>query len=337
MSEGSWSALADDPTLFLALRFCSASWLAQALPGLREHALDEGEIDRGLAAIDERLAGGPLPDEALPGRVALATFVAGTLAAEIREGAVLERRAEQLLRIRRLGIALPWAARALGLPPPDASYAQIGFESLTMGADAGRIDEAQWHAKVEEVVIDAYLASDDPRVQSGKSGDEKAWRWARELVLDALEADGSILDVGCANGYLMESLHRWAAERGRVVEPYGLEISARMAALARRRLPHWDDRIFVGNAIDWTPPRRFDVVHTGLDYVLPHRRRKLVRRLLDRAVAPGGALVLRPERADADSPTPADELRALGFEVSGTAEATHPRTGDRRVTAWIRR
>ena len=60
----------------------------------------------------------------------------------------------------------------------------------------------------------------------------------------------------------MESMAAWAG-----VEPYGLEISPELAELARRRLPQWADRIWVGNAPTWTPPRRFDVVRTGLDYV----------------------------------------------------------------------
>ena len=90
----------------------------------------------------------------------------------------------------------------------------------------------------------------------------------------------------------MESLAAWAAEDGRVVEPYGVEISARLADLARARLPHWADRIWTGNAMTWVPPRRFDVVRTGLDYVPPRRRAEFVERLLDEVVAPGGRLVV---------------------------------------------
>jgi hypothetical protein len=331
-----WAAVERAPSTFLVLRYCSAAWLERALPALRRHAVDEGELDRALAAIDARLEGGPAPDEVLPDRIALAAFVAGELAAAILSGAATQQRDEQLLRIRRLRIALPWAARALGLPAPDGRFGHVGIESLTMGADAGRIEESEWHEKVEEVLIDAYLGHDDPRAQSGKSGDEAEWRWSRELVLDAFAGDGTVLDVGCANGYLMESLHRWAAERNRVVEPYGLEISARMAALARRRLPHWAERIFVGNALDWKAPRRFDVVHTGLDYVLPNRRRRLVQHLLADVAAPGGSVVIRAERAVDGVSTPADQLRALGFDPT-PIEAVHPSTGERRVTAWVRR
>jgi hypothetical protein len=36
--------------------------------------------------------------------------------------------------------------------------------------------------------------------------------------------------------------------------------------MARHRLPHWADRIAVGNALDWIPGRSFDFVRTGLEY-----------------------------------------------------------------------
>ena len=58
-------------------------------------------------------------------------------------------------------------------------------------------------------------------------------------------ADGTFLDVGCANGYLMECIVRWTRHR---VEPYGLELAGTVAELARQQRPHWAQRIFVGNA-----------------------------------------------------------------------------------------
>ena len=196
---------------------------------------------------------------------------------------------------------------------------------------SGEISEDEWYVRVEAVIADAYLASDDPRAQSGKSGDEVDWRWSRELVLDACPHSGAVLDAGCANGYLMESLERWGRERGMSIEPYGLDISERLAALARARVSHWADRIAIGNVMTWSPPRRFDVVHTGLDYVPPARRRELVERILGAFLVPGGRLVLRAERLT----DPADELRALGFTPGGTTEAVHPRSGEVRRTAWL--
>ena len=158
--------------------------------------------------------------------------------------------------------------------------------------EQGRITEAEWYARGDAVCTPAYLAGDNPRSQSGHSGDEAHWRHARSIICEALHSDGTFLDVGSASGYLMESVVRWAGEAGLAIEPYGLDISPELADLARRRLPHWADRIYVGNVIDWIPPFRFDFVHIGLEYVPPSRQSDLVSRLLKIALRPDGRLIV---------------------------------------------
>jgi SAM-dependent methyltransferase len=155
---------------------------------------------------------------------------------------------------------------------------------------------------------------------------QKENRW-RETA--ARHRGGSFLDVGCANGYLLESLVAWSPHR---LEPYGLEIAPELAALARSRLPQWAERIFVGNALDWQPPQRFTFVRTNLEYVPPRRRCELVARLLgyaDRVVV-GVYNEQRHER-------PTEELlRAYGFEVAGRHDAPHPtKSGIDYRVVWI--
>lgn len=164
-----------------------------------------------------------------------------------------------------------------------------------------------------------YLAGANPRQQSGFGRDEQDWEHFRRPVVGPIDKDGSFLDIGCANGLLMESVAAWAGEAGRGVEPFGLEISEKLAELCRRRLPQWRDRIFVGNALVWQPPTRFDFVRTELVYVPPSRRREYAERLLRRFVAPGGRLIIcsygsaRPEGARAEPLV--DELNAWGHHV----------------------
>jgi 2-polyprenyl-3-methyl-5-hydroxy-6-metoxy-1,4-benzoquinol methylase len=148
--------------------------------------------------------------------------------------------------------------------------------------------------------------------------------------------DGTdVLDIGCANGLLMESLVAWAAEEGRTLSPYGVEISARLADLARTRLPHWADRIWTGNAMTWTPPRRFDVVRTGLDYVPPRRRADFVARLLDEVVSPGGRLVVGVFNEEKDRGTVADTLRSWGHTVAGATSRAHRDPRLRYKAVWL--
>ncbi len=202
------------------------------------------------------------------------------------------------------------------------------LERLNAALEAGAINEAQWYEQIAAVIVPAYLAGEDPRAQSGSSGDDEDWTYKRSLIAEAIDRDGSFLDVGCASGYLMETLTQWCRGRGHTIEPYGLDISPALADLARRRLPHWADRIFAGNAIDWMPPHRFTFVRTGLEYVPPRRQRALVEHLLGEVVAPGGRLIigayseehahLRTGLADED------RVAQWGLAIAGRTERPHP-------------
>ena len=217
------------------------------------------------------------------------------------------------------------------------------LERLNRALAAGAIDEARWYRDIAAVIVPAYLAGDTPAAQSGNSStDEAQWAYRRDLIADAIERDGTFLDVGCANGYLMETLTRWCRQRGHRIMPYGLDISPELAELARRRLPTWAERIFVGNAIDWQPPHRFDFVRTGLEYVPPRRQRDLGERLLQEVVAPGGRLVIGVHSEERDNtrsePSEEERLAEWGFALAGRSERPHPR--DTRLVyrvCWIDR
>ena len=189
--------------------------------------------------------------------------------------------------------------------------------------DDGWIDEDEWHRRVLALVEPAYLAGSNLQAESGHGGDDRTWEHARRLVLDAVDRDGSFLDVGCANGLLMESVARWAAEDGVVLEPYGVEISPALADLARRRLPRWADRIWTANARDFEPAQRFTYVRTGLDYVPVRRRRAYVEHLLARVVAPGGRLIVGAYNEESAGADLAETVETWGLSVAGRTMREH--------------
>jgi hypothetical protein len=156
----------------------------------------------------------------------------------------------------------------------------------------GDLDQDGWHAAMLALVEPVYLAAETVELGSGHHGSPEEWRRTRGMVMEAIDRDGTFLDVGSANGPLMESVHDWAAERDLRVEPYGVEISARLADLARRRYPQWAGRIWTANAAAWTPPERWDFVRTGLEYVPADSQQRFVGHLLDHVVAPGGRLIV---------------------------------------------
>lgn len=199
--------------------------------------------------------------------------------------------------------------------------------------------EESYYQDVYIILEDSFLAATTVFGGSGFGGDATRWRLARGLIAEAIHKDGTFLDIGCANGLLMESMVAWAAEKGHQLEPYGLDISARLAQVARQRLPQWADRIFAGNVMTWQPPQRFDFVSTGLEYVPEHRRRDLVERLLTHFVRDGGRLIttaygLTKDPSKENWPV-GDHLRAFGFAAGGEPERFDPARGRLYRIAYI--
>jgi SAM-dependent methyltransferase len=225
------------------------------------------------------------------------------------------------------------AQRPIELAKDGAAHVQAELDDLL---EAGAIDEPEWHRRIAAVITPAYLAADTPWTQSGKSGDAAAWERARSLLADGARP-GTFLDVGCASGYLMECMVRWCAAGGISCEPYGLDISPELADLARRRLPRWADRIFVGNALQWQPPHRFDWVRTCLDYVPTRCQRDLIAHLLTQLVAEDGHLVSGVYNEERESRATEQRVASWGFHIAGTTERLHrdPRLAYRAF--WVDR
>jgi len=176
---------------------------------------------------------------------------------------------------------------------------QRSIDAATEEFNTGAISSAEWQRRVAQALSEAYLGETDPRAQSGFDGDAVLWREARSLLLQAAPPTGTFLDVGCANGHLIESLAAWSAERGQHLEFFGLELDPALAAEAKRRLPAMADHIFVGNVSDWLPPRRFSCVRTGLEYVPPGEEAKLLSRIANDFLEPAGRVLVGPVNDDA--------------------------------------
>lgn len=369
-----WLEVEKNPEPFLSLGLCSREWLENALPVLlmaQDLALLDGDqlvhgdlrsdnlclfdhrvvfVDwnmarRGNPAFDLaalapslRLEGGPLPEQLLLGEGALCTLVCGYFAANAGLPAIPEAPRVRNIQLRQLRIALPWAARELGLPAPDLEWADGARRELDAALAARRIDEAEWYAGVEEVSGDAYLAGADPARAAGSGGPEEDQRWMGDLVLGALPKGLSacqLLLAGPPDGHALEHVPAWGAARGVAVTAYSLELSPRLASAARWRSPHAADKVWSGNVLEWHAPRRFDLVLTGLHDVPAARQRELLERCLRELLTPNGRAVLRPERVRPGARDVAETVAALGFAVGGVIERPHPKSGELWRSVWL--
>lgn len=181
----------------------------------------------------------------------------------------------------------------------------------------------RWFDASRTLLEDAYVAGQQPWQQSGfglhSNRSYENWEAVRRPVADCLDQSGTFLDVGCANGYLLECVMRWVGERGIVLTPYGLDISDKLIALAKKHLPAYSHNLFVGNAFYWEPPRRFDYVRTELVYVPDELHAKFIKRITHQYLEPGGRLLVAEYRGrnNPEAALSIDQYVAqLGFSVT---------------------
>lgn len=200
------------------------------------------------------------------------------------------------------------------------------FQDIDDWFDITRREFTQW-----------YLATDNQWRQSGWSSTPERWRLAREVILRAVEKSGSFMDIGCANGLLLECLIEWGRARGLAIEPHGIDLVPELVDLARRRLAAFSNNFTAANAFRWDPPRRYDYVHLLLESAPPMYHREYLARLVDRAVASRGRLIVSAYASRSRNETGIDIARylvELGFAVAGSASATEADGFVLTRTAW---
>jgi len=197
--------------------------------------------------------------------------------------------------------------------------AQHRWESLP--PDAPR-DE--YFAALRDVLRESYLADpDNPYRMSGRGPEVGPERWeeTRRCIAEAINRDGDFMDIGCANGLLLESLIQWAAHKGYAIRPHGIDFIPELIPYAQARHPGHEDSFEVANAFYWQPRRQYHYVRTNLEYVPKADWPEFIRRLLDLALAPGGRLIVC--HYDEHPVDVATVLTDLGYTVAGQSSAPH--------------
>ncbi len=193
-----------------------------------------------------------------------------------------------------------------------------------------------WDARTRDLLEEAYVrAGDGPRGSGSAHASVGDWRAKRQHLAIPMDRDGSWLDVGCANGFLLATLPSWCAERGVTIHPHGLELLPRVGDLARALHPDLAECIWTGSVMTWSPPRRFTYVTALADQVPPNRLGDLVGRLLDRFVEPDGRLIMSAYTDPGEVPRDLfADLTACGHAPNGRIRIDRPRRHP-LITAWL--
>ena len=209
----------------------------------------------------------------------------------------------------------------------DLAWREVG--EIDARLKRGEIDEAGWYAEIARFIVPAYLAAATPWEGSGKAGSAEDWEYSRSHIGHAIDRPGSFLDIGCANGYLLECLPRWTTHD---LDRFGLDIAPELVDLARGRLPELADHVSLGNVLDWEPPHRFTYVRTGLEYVPRHRRRELIERLVGYC----DRLIIGVYSEEAHARPTEELLRSWGHAIAGRSErGNHKKPGIAYRVLWI--
>lgn len=161
----------------------------------------------------------------------------------------------------------------------------------------------------------------------------EVWEHNRKFLADAIDHDGTMLDIGCANGFLLRCLQEWT---GKKLDPYGIDTNAELIEQAHVIFPQQQDHFRRAEMLelkDRVPkgfPEQFEyVLWCVWDEILKQEwnaRLKVMIEAARKRVAIGGRLILMAYHADPQvNEHFGEKLRAHGYECSTLEnELMHP-------------
>ena len=169
------------------------------------------------------------------------------------------------------------------------------------------------------------------------------WEHGRRFIAAALHRGGTILDIGCGNGFLLRCLQEWAPH---TLEPYGIDTDQVRLGEARALFPDRIDHFAACDAAAFvedrcaaetaTFPLRFDLVYWNVwdnARFAERAHRRILDGLLARLAA-GGRLILGfYAPSTAQNLDRVDELATFGYVVDGVTTDS----GRDEVAVWFDR
>ncbi|MCW6160448.1 MAG: class I SAM-dependent methyltransferase [Candidatus Micrarchaeales archaeon] len=151
--------------------------------------------------------------------------------------------------------------------------------------------------------------------------DFKLWEKRRSFIADAIKKDGTILDIGCANGLLLRSLQEWSEHR---LVPFGIDIEPKSIEKAKALFPA-NANNFVLLPIEELDkigekglPDKFDFIywHVWDSVSFEGGEEKWVKSAVEHMLK-GGRLILGFYDSRESNSEKIETLESLGFKIDG--------------------
>jgi len=152
------------------------------------------------------------------------------------------------------------------------------------------------------------------------------WCHSRRFIASAINKDGTILDIGCANGFLLRSFQEWS---GHVLTPFGVDLNESFIEQAKLLFPQHKDHFAQFDILElpdsdsFTLPRSYDFVYWAVwdNWTFNRPLEIRVIRSLAQMVKAGGRLILGLYHEDRSRGFAVlAELERLGFSFSEVVE-----------------
>jgi len=174
----------------------------------------------------------------------------------------------------------------------------------------------EFFRELHDSIRDGYLAEPgSPYRMSGRSKGKERWEETRRCVCEAIDRDGDFLDVGCANGLLLETLREWSPHE---ITPHGVDFVAELIDHARARHSGFAANFHRANAWDWDPSRRYTFVRTSIECVPEADWPELIRR---QAAWAEPLIVCHYRNANEPAVDVTSLVESCGYEIAGSTQA----------------